>query len=57
MRSGIFHVGARGLFGLSDQATFASATFLGLFVGTLLFGFAADRFYLMLTRRIMAWRE
>src|SRR5207248_10624814 len=26
VRSGIFHVGARGLFGLSDQATFASAT-------------------------------
>ena len=44
IRSGIFHTGARGLFGMTDQAAFASATFLGLFFGTLLLGFAADRF-------------
>src|SRR5437763_1823284 len=29
---------------MTDQAAFASATFLGLFFGTLLLGFAADRF-------------
>ena len=44
VRSGVFHAGAQGLFGMSDQATFASVTFLGLFFGTLLLGFAADRF-------------
>jgi putative MFS transporter len=44
IRSGIFHTGATGLFGLTDQATFVSVTFLGLFFGTLVFGFAADRF-------------
>jgi putative MFS transporter len=44
IRSGIFHAGATGLFGLTDQATFVSVTFLGLFVGTLVFGYAADRF-------------
>ena len=42
--SGIFRVGAKGLFGLSDQATFAAATFAGLFVGTILFGSVADKF-------------
>lgn len=44
VRSGIFRVGEHGLFHLSDQATFASATFLGLFFGTLLLAFAADRY-------------
>jgi putative MFS transporter len=44
VRSGIFHTGRSGLFGTTDQAAFASATFLGLFFGTLLLGFAADRF-------------
>src|SRR5579871_3934739 len=34
--SGIFRVGAKGLFGLTDQATFAAATFAGLFMGTML---------------------
>lgn len=43
MRSGIFHPGANGLFGLSDQATFASVTFAGLFLGTILFAPMADR--------------
>jgi putative MFS transporter len=42
--SGIFRVGAKGLFGLTDQATFAAATFAGLFVGTILFGSVADKF-------------
>src|SRR3974390_1408678 len=40
----IFRVGAKGLFGLTDQATFAAATFAGLFVGTILFGSVADKF-------------
>jgi putative MFS transporter len=43
-RAGIFHRGAAGLFGQSDQAAFASATFLGLFIGTILFARVADRF-------------
>jgi putative MFS transporter len=42
--SGIFRVGAKGLFGLTDQATFAAATFAGLFAGTILFGSVADGF-------------
>ena len=44
IRAGIFHNGAQGLFGFSDQATFASVTFIGLFIGTMAFGFVADRF-------------
>jgi putative MFS transporter len=43
LRSGIFHVGSRDLFGLSDQAFFAAATFAGLFVGALIFSSVADR--------------
>jgi putative MFS transporter len=42
--SGIFRVAGKGLFGLTDQATFAAATFAGLFVGTIIFGSVADRF-------------
>src|ERR1700736_3053551 len=42
--SGIFRAGAKGLFGLTDQASFAAATFAGLFVGTIVFGSVADRF-------------
>ena len=42
--AGVFHEGRAGLLGLSDQATFASATFLGLFVGTIVFARVADRF-------------
>jgi putative MFS transporter len=41
---GIFHKGAGGLFGLNDLATFAAATFAGLWVGTLAFSALADRF-------------
>ena len=44
IRSGVFHAGAKGLFGLTDQATFASVTFLGLFVGTVAFASVADRY-------------
>lgn len=40
----IFHLGALGVFGLSDQAAFASATFLGLFLGASLLAPHADRF-------------
>ena len=41
--AGIFHKGKAGLFGLPDLATFAAATFAGLFVGALLFSAVADR--------------
>lgn len=42
VRSGIF-AARGGLLGLPDQAAFGAATFLGLFVGALLFGRFADR--------------
>jgi MFS transporter, putative metabolite:H+ symporter len=42
--SGVFAEGHTAALGLSDQAAFAAVTFAGLFVGTLLFGSAADRF-------------
>ncbi len=41
--AGVFHRGAAGLFGFTDQATFAAATFAGLYVGTLTFSTVADR--------------
>src|ERR1700737_2693100 len=41
--AGMFHRGAAGLFGFTDQATFAAATFAGLYVGTLGFSMVADR--------------
>ena len=44
VRDGIFSDTDRFLFGLSDQATFAAATFLGLFIGAIGFGQIADRF-------------
>ena len=44
LSGGIFHAGAKGLFGLTDQATFAAATFAGLFIGTIVFGSVADRY-------------
>ncbi len=44
IRSGIFHEDLRGLFGLTDQASFAAATFAGLFVGSAVLGAWADRF-------------
>lgn len=39
---GVFHA-SKGLFGLTDQAGFAAATFLGLFMGTIVFSQLADR--------------
>ncbi|WP_311969431.1 MFS transporter [Pseudomonas baltica] len=44
IKEGIFATGAQGAFGLSDQAAFASATFLGLFLGASLLSQFADRF-------------
>jgi len=43
IRAGVFSA-KEGLFGLPDQAAFASVTFAGLFVGTILFAQVADRF-------------
>ena len=42
--AGVFRKGAAGLFGLSDQAAFASVTFAGLFLGTIAFAQVADKF-------------
>jgi putative MFS transporter len=42
--AGVFHRGSAGLFGFTDQATFAAATFAGLYLGTLGFSAVADRF-------------
>ncbi|WP_029573853.1 MFS transporter, partial [Pseudomonas syringae] len=44
IREGIFATGSQGLFGFSDQAAFASATFLGLFFGASLVSPIADRY-------------
>ena len=44
IRDGIFASGNDGAFGMSDQAAFAAATFLGLFVGAALLSPFADRF-------------
>jgi len=44
IRAGVFHAGSKGFLGLTDQATFAAATFAGLFIGTLVFSQVADRF-------------
>src|ERR1700731_161328 len=44
IRAGVFHAGVKGLFGLTDQATFAAVTFLGLFIGTIAFASVADRY-------------
>ena len=44
VKAGVFHEGKAGLFGLADQATFAAATFIGLFIGTLAVSRVADRF-------------
>jgi putative MFS transporter len=43
LHDGIFHEGATGLFGLSDQATFAAATFGGLLIGTACLAWLTDR--------------
>jgi len=44
VQAGVFRTGHDGLFGQSDQAMFAAATFLGLFIGTIGFSRLADRF-------------
>jgi len=44
VRSGILTASTRGLFGATGVASFVAAMFSGLFAGTALFGFAADRF-------------
>jgi len=43
-RSGLFSAASVSFFGLSGLASFVAATFAGLFIGTLVFGFTADRF-------------
>jgi len=43
LAAGVFHRGAAGLLGFTDQATFAAATFAGLYLGTLGFSAVADR--------------
>jgi putative MFS transporter len=45
----IFHLGTLGVFGISDQAAFASSTFLGLFIGASLLAPYADHFGRRLT--------
>ena len=44
IRSGLFTSASVSFFGLQGLASFVSATFAGLFVGTIAFGFTADRF-------------
>ncbi|RKP46373.1 MFS transporter [Trinickia fusca] len=43
VRDGIFHTGAHGLFGMSDQGALGAATFAGLFLGEMLLSRLADR--------------
>jgi putative MFS transporter len=44
VRDGIVRATTKGSTGLSDQAIFAAATFLGLFLGAIAFSWVADRF-------------
>lgn len=44
IRDGIFHAGARGAFGISDQGALGAATFAGLFIGEMFVSRLADRF-------------
>jgi MFS transporter, putative metabolite:H+ symporter len=44
VRSGLFSGASVSFFGFSGLASFVAATFVGLFLGTLVFGFAADKF-------------
>ena len=44
VQAGVFRGAGAGLFGQSDQAMFAAATFAGLFIGTVAFSRLADRF-------------
>jgi putative MFS transporter len=42
--AGVFHASEKGLFGLTDQASFAAATFLGLFIGAIVCSQLADHY-------------
>jgi putative MFS transporter len=44
VRSGLFSSTSASFFGLSGLASFVAATFAGRFIGTLVFGYKADRF-------------
>jgi MFS transporter, putative metabolite:H+ symporter len=44
IRGGFFTAASASFFGLTGLAGFVAATFAGLFIGTLVFGFAADKF-------------
>ncbi len=44
VRSGLFSSASAKFFGFNGLASFVAATFAGLFLGTMLFGFAADWF-------------
>ncbi len=44
VHSGLFSSTSARFFGFTGLASFVSATFAGLFLGTLIFGFTADRF-------------
>jgi putative MFS transporter len=44
IRSGIYTATTKGFFGINGFASFVAAFFAGLFVGTILFGFVADRY-------------
>src|ERR1700730_3625285 len=44
VKSGILSAATPGLFGTTGIASFVAALFAGLFIGTLVFGFVADRF-------------
>ena len=44
VRSGLFASTSASFFGFKGLASFVAATFAGLFIGTMLFGFAADWF-------------
>ena len=52
VRSHILSAATRGLFGFSGIASFAASLFLGLFVGTAVFSFVADR---LGRRTIFTW--
>ena len=44
VRSGLFSSTSASFFGFTGLASFVAATFAGLFIGTLVFGYTADRF-------------
>src|SRR5256885_4785602 len=52
VRSHILSATTRGLFGTTGIASFAAALFFGLFIGTAVFSFVADRFG---RRTIFTW--